>query len=232
MAVPEPTVTAIVTVRDGERYLAAAIESILAQTHRPAQILIVDNGSSDGSAEIARGFGPAVSVVLEAEHGIGHARNAGMRAAAGDFIGFLDHDDLWEPEKTERQLAAFASDPGLDLVSGHVRQFVSPELGRAFAESVVVPPEPQPGQFLGAVLAPRRSWDLVGPWRVGAPQASDGLEWFVRAGDLGLRAGMLAEVVTRRRIHGANQSFGNHDDRSEWPRLLKASLDRRRGAGS
>src|SRR5262249_54844676 len=81
-------------VRDGERYLAEAIESVLAQTHRCRQVIVVDNGSSDGSAEVARRYEPDVEVHSEPRPGIGPARNAALATAEGDFLAFLDADDL------------------------------------------------------------------------------------------------------------------------------------------
>ncbi len=227
MGLGEGAVSAVIVVRDGERYLAEAIESVLGQTRPPDQVVVVDNASTDETAEIARRFAD-VTLVREERPGVGHARNAGLAASSGAFVGFLDHDDLWEPEKTELQLAALEAEPSLDFVLGHVRQFASPELGPEFAARVVIPEEPMPGRFLGAMLVRRDALERVGPWRIGTLSAGDGLEWFIRARDLGLQEAMLSEVVARRRIHGANASFGNHAQRSEWPLLLKESLDRRR----
>jgi glycosyltransferase involved in cell wall biosynthesis len=225
----EPSVTAAIPVRDGEAYLGAAIESVLAQSRAPEQLVVVDNGSSDRSAEIARGFGPAVELVSEPRPGIGCARNAAVRASRGDYLAFLDADDLWEPEKTAQQLAAFEAEPDLQLVFGHVRQFTSPELPAAEAEALRVPADPQPGLYIGAMLARREAIEVIGPWPEEA-QVSDGLSFLLRARELGLAQAMLAETVTRRRVHGANHSLRNRDERSEFARHLKRSLDRRRGA--
>lgn len=227
----EPLVTAAIPVRDGEAYLAEAIESVLAQSRPCGQVIVVDNGSSDRSAEIAAGFGPPVEVVSEPRPGIGVARNAALRATRGDYLAFLDADDIWEAEKTALQLAAFEADPGLQLVFGHVRQFVSPDLDAAAAGGLRVPADPQPGQYIGAMLARREAIEAIGPW----PQdvrVSDGLTFLLRARELGLAQTMLSETVTLRRVHGANHSIDNRDERAEFARHLKRSLDRRREAAS
>jgi glycosyltransferase involved in cell wall biosynthesis len=226
----EPTVTAAIPVRDGEAYLAEAIESVLAQSRPCDQVIVVDNGSSDRSAEIARGFAPAVEVVREPRLGIGIARNAALRAARGDFVAFLDADDLWEPAKTALQLAAFEAEPRLQLVFGHVRQFVSPDLDEAEAGALRIPTAPQPGLYMGAMLARRTAIDAVGLWPEDV-RVSDGLSFLLRAKELALGQTMLAETVTLRRVHGANHSIHNRTERTEFARHLKRSLDRRREAG-
>jgi glycosyltransferase involved in cell wall biosynthesis len=225
----EPLVTAAIPVRDGEAYLAEAIESVLAQSLSCAQVIVVDNGSSDRSAEIAAGFGSPVEVVYEPRPGIGAARNAALRAARGDYLAFLDADDLWEKEKTALQIAAFEAEPGLQLVFGHVRQFLCPDLPTAEAEGLSVPRTPQPGQYIGALLARRAAIEAVGPWPRDV-RVSDGLTFLLRARELGLEQAMLPETVTLRRVHGGNHSIHNRDERAEFARHLKRSLDRRRGA--
>jgi len=224
----EPTVTAAIPVRNGEPHLAEAIESALAQSRPCDQIVVVDNGSTDRSAEIAAGYGPPVEVVAEPRPGIGPARNAAVVAAAGDFIAFLDADDLWEPDKNELQLAAFTARPELQLVFGHVRQFASPGLGAEEVATLRIPEAPQPGLHIGAMLARRAAIEAIGPWAEDV-RVSDGLTFLLRARELGLAQEMLAETVTLRRVHGDNHSLRNRDERTEFARHLKRSLDRRRG---
>jgi glycosyltransferase involved in cell wall biosynthesis len=224
----EPIVTAAIPVRNGDAYLAEAIESVLGQTRPCDQLIVVDNGSSDRSAEIARGYAPAVTLVSEPRVGIGAARNAALHAAKGSHVAFLDADDLWEPAKTSLQLAALAADPNLEIVFGHVRQFVSPDLDPENADSLSVPTEPQPGLYIGAMLATRTAIEAIGPWPEDV-KVSDGLTFMLRMGELGIGNAMLGEVVTRRRVHGANHSIQNRSERAEFARMLKESLDRRRG---
>lgn len=227
----EATVTAAIPVRDGEAYLAEAIESVLAQSRPCDQVVVVDNGSSDRSAAIAAGYGPAVEVVAEPRPGIGPARNAAVAAARGELVAFLDADDLWRPDKIELQLAAFRARPALQLVFGHVRQFASPDLPAEEAAALRLPEEPQPGLYIGAMLARRSAIDAIGPWAEDV-RVSDGLAFLLRARELGLRQEMLTATVTLRRLHGANHSIHNRDERAEFARHLKRSLDRRREGGS
>ncbi len=221
------TVSALIPLLDGERYVGEAIESALAQTRPCLEVIVVDNGSTDGSVDVVRGFGPPVSLHIEPNRGIGFARNAALRAANGDCIAFLDCDDIWDPRKNELQLGALEADDTLDLVFGHMRQFLDPGLDPEMAARLKIPGAPQPGLIMGSMMASRGVFDRVGPWER-AWEAADGLAWLVRARALGLREKMLPEVVAQRRVHGANQSFHNHEHRHEWVRLLKESLDERR----
>ncbi len=225
----EPAITAAIAVHDGEAYLGEAIESVLAQTRPCEQLIVVDNGSTDRSAEIAASF-PEVELVTEPALGVGRARNAALRALSGDYLAFLDADDLWDPRKTELQLAAFEADPSLDLVFGQMHQFVTPGLDPAIAAEMKIPTDPQPGLHLGSMLASRAAVEAIGPWPE-AVAVSDGLTFLLRADELGLRRAMLPEVVSLRRIHSANHSFARRGDRTEFARYLKSSLDRRRGRG-
>ena len=227
MSSAEPLVSAVIPARDCERYVGEAIESALAQTYGAVEVVVVDNASCDGTAAVARDYGERVRLVREGTPGLGPARNAALTAARGEYVAFLDCDDLWEPQKTELQLAAFADDPAPDIVLGHVRQFASPDLEPARAAELRIPPQPQPGLYIGTALVPRAVMDRVGPWREDV-EVSDSLEWFLTARRLGLRERMLPDVVTLRRVHGGNHSLLNSDRRREWAQVLKHELDRRR----
>jgi glycosyltransferase involved in cell wall biosynthesis len=99
-----PHVSVVIPVHNGERYLAEAIKSVLAQSAPALECIVVDDGSDDGTAAIARGFGDAVRYVRWARAGVSAARNLGTRLARGELVAFLDHDDTWLPGKLARQL--------------------------------------------------------------------------------------------------------------------------------
>ena len=110
MTAPRPTVSVVVPCYNGARFLRETLASALAQPHAVLEIIVVDDGSTDDSAAIAESFGPPVRVIRQANQGESVARNRGIDEAKGDWIAFLDADDVWVPEKTERQLAAVAGD--------------------------------------------------------------------------------------------------------------------------
>jgi glycosyltransferase involved in cell wall biosynthesis len=99
-------VSAVIPVHNGELYLAEAVASVLAQTAPVLECIVVDDGSTDASAEIARGFGDAVTYLRQTpRRGVSAARNRGVAQARGELVAFLDHDDVWRPAKLERQTA-------------------------------------------------------------------------------------------------------------------------------
>ena len=147
-------VSIVVPVRDGERYLAAALRSLLEQTRPPDELIVVDDGSRDGSAAIAEALG--VRVLRRPPEGVAAARNAGARAASGALLGFLDADDLADRRRLALQVAALA-DLEVDGVIGHARNFVMPGAeDLRFAEGAV------PGYNPGALLIRRAAFELLG----------------------------------------------------------------------
>jgi glycosyltransferase involved in cell wall biosynthesis len=220
------TVSVIIPVYNGERYLAAAIESVLAQSHRPTEVIVVDDGSTDGSAAIARDF-PPVQYTWQANAGTAAARNSGVALARGDLLAFLDADDLWTPCKLERQAAALQADPDLEAVFGHLQQFHSPELDDARKAAIVCPTEIVPACTPGAMLIQRAAF-----FRVGLFNASfvlgEGIDWYLRATEAGLKMLVLPEVVYLRRLHTTNQGILKRHAQRAYLHVLKASLDRKR----
>jgi hypothetical protein len=105
------TVTAVIPAHNAAPFIGEALDSALHQTIPPTQIIVVDDGSTDGTPAVARRCDPSVHVIEQPQRGVSAARNAGIAAATGEFIAFLDADDVWAPAKIERQLAAFAQQP-------------------------------------------------------------------------------------------------------------------------
>jgi glycosyltransferase involved in cell wall biosynthesis len=108
----KPSVSAVIPAYNAERFISQPIQSILAQTFEVTEIIVVDDGSSDHTAEAAARF-PRTRVIRRPNGGQAAARNTGVNAASGEWIAFLDHDDLWEPRKTEIQLGCIAPDVGV-----------------------------------------------------------------------------------------------------------------------
>src|SRR3989441_12309052 len=114
--VEPPYVSVVIPVYNGERYLADAIQSVRDQTYQNFEVIVVDDGSTDGSAEVAQSFGEAIRYVHQANGGVCKARNTGMAVARGGYLAFLDQDDLWLPDKLATQVAYLDSHPEVGAV--------------------------------------------------------------------------------------------------------------------
>ena len=208
------SISVIIPAHNAEQFLAAAIESVLAQTRPATEIIVVNDGSTDRTERIARQFA-SVQLHSTPNEGAGAARNTGVRSATSDLISFLDADDLWLPEKLSLQMQQFELDYGLEAVFGHAVEF-----GAGRSEHPMRAPVP------GTMLIKREAFARIG-WFDSAPRVLEGADWFLRAREKALRFTMLPQVVYRRRVHGANRSILQRDH-SGYVRAIKASLDRRR----
>ncbi len=217
----------IVPVYNCEDYLSEAIESILAQTYRPIEIIVIDDGSTDNSAEIAKRFAPDINYFFQTNSGLGAALNQGIKLAQGNFFSFLDSDDLWMEDKLSRQMAVFKKKQDLDMVFGHLMQFHSPELSEDEKKRIIIHAGIMPGFFKGTMLIRRESFHRVGLFETGL-KLGDFIDWYAKAKEQKLKSFMLSELVMKRRLHNSNMGINERDSRTDYLHILKRSLDRRR----
>jgi glycosyltransferase involved in cell wall biosynthesis len=123
-----PLVSVVMPVHNGQAFLAQAVESVLAQTYQPIELIAVDDGSTDSSRDILASFGSQIRVVRQANAGVSAARNQGIAHANGDYIAFLDQDDWWLPEKVARQVQWFEADDHVGLVHTAFCHSIDPSL--------------------------------------------------------------------------------------------------------
>lgn len=223
-----PLVTIVIAVYNREAYLADAIRSAINQTYRNKEIVIVDDGSIDGSRDVALRFSPPVRYHYQTNGGIAAAWNQGIRLATGDFFTFLDADDLWTNEKIEQQMDVIRERAEVDIVFGHVKQFHSPDLSAEQRRKIWCPEDKMPGVSAITMLIRRQSFFRVGwfdtQWRKGIFN-----DWYLRACECGLLSSMLPQLVARRRLHETNHGTVNRDKSVDYVRMFRASLSRRRG---
>ncbi len=221
-AVAPLAVSVIVVVRNGERALAGALDSIAAQTHQPDQVLVVDGQSTDRTAEIAQARD--VDYVLQSDLGLASARNLGVHRCVGELIAFLDHDDRWMPTKLERQLDAMAADPRLAYVTTLLRRHRGGDAHDSFAQ---LDGDVVDGSTPSTLLARRSAFDLVGPFDNSLRIGCDA-DWFARARDLALPTMMLDEVLIEKHLHAANLSTDGGTNQREMLEVIRRSLSRKR----
>ncbi len=217
----EDAVSVVIPLRDGARHLPAALESVRAQSAPVAEIVVVDDGSTDDGPEIARRFG--ARVVSSPGHGAGAARNAGARIACGPWLAFLDADDLWMPRRIEAGLAA-VRDAARDVhVFGRIRQFFDLELGRSDRPSPEIFAAPHPDTLLVRAAGFLADGGYPEDGVVG-----EIVVWAARLADLGRPVIMVPEVLAERRIHTRNTGVLHRDDRAGYARALRTVIAARR----
>lgn len=222
----KPQISVIIPVFNAERYLSEAIESVLMQAVKPLEIIVVNDGSTDESEKIANTFKNDICYFFQENKGAAVARNLGIKMAKGSLLAFLDADDLWTAHKLELQVKALEEDSELDIVFGNVEQFVSPELNAEKRSRLREELKKMPGYLVGAMIIKKKSFQQVGLFK--DLELAEFVDWFSRAKDMKLYYKMLPEVVLERRIHKTNQGIYKREYRTDYLRVIKATLDRRR----
>lgn len=223
-------VSCVIAVYNGERYLAEAIDSALAQSHSSIEVIIADDGSTDGTPGIAQGYDDRVRYFRQENAGPSAARNLGIDHARGGSIGFLDADDRWTREKIELQLARIRATEGVGAIFGHAQNFWVDELkheAEKFKDHRIA--RPLPAYVAGSMLVTCEALDRIG--RFDAKLRHSEIEdWVLRARGAGVGVDLMEEVLLERRLHPQNMSRNQAaDSREEYLRLIKKSLDQKRG---
>ncbi|MCP5131833.1 MAG: glycosyltransferase family 2 protein [Pseudomonadales bacterium] len=223
-----PLISVIIPTYNCAHYLGDAIESAFSQDYPRLEIIVVDDGSTDDTATLLATFGERLRKTHQSNGGIGSARNTGLTLASGEFIAYLDADDLYVPGKLTRQMACFDADPELECVQGQLIQFVSPELDADFAATLAVDTSrPLAAPMASTTLIKRQALERVGPWSTELTVGTD-LDWYARVQEKLVKCLMLDEVLLHRRVHRTNTNLVHAADKNERLHVIKAMLDRRR----
>jgi glycosyltransferase involved in cell wall biosynthesis len=226
-------VSCVIPVRDGARYLGEALDSVLAQTRPPAEIVLVDDGSVDHTVDVAASYGDSVKYLYQEKAGVSAARNRGVAAASGALVAFLDSDDRWLPHKLECQIDQFRLRPGLGISRGFAQGFFCEELSeeQCRADSRFGDPR-YTGRIEGQIITwmvRRELFDSVGPFDEDRRFLED-IDWFTRARDSDVQIATLDQTVAQRRLHAGNTTLGQTSEGlRDLADVLKAHLDRKRG---
>ncbi len=218
-------VSVVVPVHDGERFLAEALDSITAQRDVDIELVVVDDGSTDGSAALAERVVAAHGrgiVHRQSQRGVAAARNAGVGLATAPLVAFCDQDDVWYDDKLAQQVRYL--DEHTDVGVVRVRQ-------EPFLDGIDEPPSwLVPDKFYGDLggilpcsgLFRRDVFDVVGLFDETKP-GSDDTDWILRSRHRGVRVALVPNVLMRRRIHPGNLS---HDGALVRDGFFRAIRDR------
>lgn len=225
---PRHTVSVIIPCHNYARFLADALGSVAAQTYPVHEVIVVDDGSTDGSADVARAVTPDVRVISQAKSGISAARNSGIAAATGDLIAFLDADDLWPADSLAVRIDPIEADASVIGAFGKVEQFHCPTLDEEARSRLTCPPGQMSARLAGTLLLRRRVVERVGGFD---PNLTVGetMDWVSRLTDLGEPLVGVDSLVLRRRIHGANTVLSDTGV-SDYFAAMRAAIRRRAAA--
>ena len=221
-----PLVSVIIPVFNGERYLADTLRSVLSQTYRPVEIIVVDDGSTDGTAAIATAF-KEVRYVPQKNQGHGMAKNNGFAAATADIIAFLDADDLWTPDKLGVQVGYMMKNPEIGYTIARMRVFLDPGIEwPAWLNKPHYMSDP-PGYVPGTLVARRSVFERIGLFNTAYRHGNDS-DWFFRAKDAGIPMAIMPEILLHKRIHSSNLSHEVPLMTTELLRTVRASILRQK----
>jgi glycosyltransferase involved in cell wall biosynthesis len=197
-----PLVSVIVPAYQAERFIRETLESALAQDYAPVEIIVVDDGSDDGTAQIAASL--PVRLVRIPHSGVSAARNAGIAAARGDYVTILDADDLWPVDRLSHQVTYLQQHREHGIVVGLTSFFLTPGEPRPahwprFPDGAAVP------GHAGTMLARRAAFEIVGCYDETLALCED-IDWLARAKDAGITTGTVEQVLLHYRIHANNSS--------------------------
>jgi glycosyltransferase involved in cell wall biosynthesis len=225
-----PLISIIIPALNAERFIAEAIESILAQNVAQIEIVVIDDGSTDGTAAIASRYGPQVWCISQTNRGLPGARNRGLAAATGDLIGFCDADDVFMPGCLQLQLYKLTANPDKDLVVG---RFVNETMVSGPGEAMAFAPLVNKDDYILSMsvsLVRRHVFEEVGQFNETMRQCDD-WDWFMRAREAQVPILFHPTQIMRRRLHDGNMTRDQVASRRYTALMLKQSLDRRRRGG-
>ena len=198
------TITAIIPAYNAGVLIEEAIASVLAQTRPPDEIIVVDDGSSDDTGERARRFGARIRYHAQPNAGSSAARNAGIYLASSSWIAFLDADDLWMPQRLERQEEQLSREPETEAVFGLLQNFMQPG-----CDDTIDPRKNQlgvwqPAWLPGTVLIRRETLARTHGFDAGILVA-EAVDWIIRLREAGVLKSMTEIPALRRRLHRGNK---------------------------
>lgn len=224
-----PRVSVLIPVYNGERYLKYALDSVHAQTFSDYELIVMDDGSTDQTAAIAQSD-PSVRFIRGEHRGISVSRNLAIDAARGEFIAFLDADDMWAPEKLEKQVAYLDNNPDLEIVFTGLKNFFDGKTEEMTdRQKQLLNAKLDRYLVTGCIRA--ELFRKYGNFREDLPHGED-TEWMMRLCAAGIRVNeIIHDELYFRRIHHNNISLSHETVEQKTMLTLLAQAIRRARKG-
>jgi glycosyltransferase involved in cell wall biosynthesis len=229
MTVPKnPLVSVIIPVFNGQQFVREAIESVYSQTYKPVELIVVDDGSSDGSRDVIQSY-TEIHFLKQENHGPASARNLGIKHSTGQLIAFLDQDDIWTKDKLETQVAFMQAHPEIGYTLAKQKVFFAHE---------TTPPEAllrwkernttgniQTGYLPSTLVIRKELFEKLGYFDPTFICTSD-FDFFFRLKDANISMQVIDRVLLHKRFHDHNQCYDTALGKRETARLIYNSFQR------
>lgn len=225
-------ISVIIPAFNAEHTIRETLDSVQNQTSTPDEIIIIDDGSDDRTAELATNHPLSPRVISTKNQGAAAAINHGIALASGNILAFLDADDIWLPDKLESQCKLLGNEPGIEFVLTYMESFVCPSIPEENINRLVFPDGPQPGYLLGTLLIRSDVFDRYGNFD---PELRTGyfIDWFSKIKFNGVKYMLLDDILLKRRIRtGTLGQRTSNNDRlsSDFVEIARRAIIRNRNS--
>jgi len=218
-----PRISVIIPVYNGGSFLGEAVESVIRQSLRPFEIIVVDDGSEDDTAAVAQSY-PQVIYFYQSNRGVSAARNSGIDLSTGSIVTFLDHDDLMVPDSLKNRIDYFIQNPQTQCLIAKHESFQDEAAGK---QIWIRPDEFDTAHYGFGYLMFRRSlFEIVGKYN---PEITmcENIELLIRAQKMGVPLAKFPEVVVKKRVHAANVSRNVETAQLSLLGIIQSSIHKR-----
>lgn len=225
------SVSIVIPVYNGEKFLDSVIYHVKNQNYHPIEIIVIDDGSTDKTAEVAAKFQDSIRYVYQENRGPAAARNHGIKIAKGEAIAFLDVDDLWSHDKLQLQACYLAANPSVEIVQGLIQQMKLSQITTDGEAIFAADYNPYNYINLGSALYRKSVFERVGLFDETLKFGED-VDWFIRAWENRIEKVVLEQVTLFYRLHRSNMTLGKNLVELGFVKIYKKHLDRCRNRGN
>jgi len=221
-------VSVIVPVYNGEKFIESAVRNVLGQSYGPSELIVVDDGSTDRTAELLKAFQGVIRYVHQGKSGPAAARNHGLKLAVGNIVAFLDADDLWPDTKLETHVRFLKENPDVDIVQGLIQQMILNKSNPSSSD-MRFDLSSAPYQFIniGSATYRKSVFDRIGDFDEMLFDNED-TDWFIRAWEKNVKKVLINEVSLYYRLHDGNMVWHQKPAKRALLKIFKKHLDRMR----